>query len=127
MEWMDILFTFLEGIVPIILVVIGALVMNWLKKKGVKEDELQYIQIAYSLLTKAVINTNQLWVDAVKESEGKLTPEQQALARAKTTEIFKEMITENVKLAIEAAYGSIEKWLDLNLEAAVGEVKSTNK
>ena len=125
MNWMNILSIFLEGAVPIILSVIGALTVKWLKKKGIQDDELQYLQTAYSLLTKAVINTNQLWVDAIKKSEGSLTEAQKAEARVKTTEIFKEMITDNVKLALETAYGSVDKWLDLNLEAAVGEVKNS--
>ena len=124
MEWSSIIAMILEGLIPLVFLVLGVLLVRWLKKKGVKEDELNYIQTAYSMLTKAVMSTNQIWVDAIKQSEGKLTVEQQAEAREKTTEIFKEMITENVKLAIEAAYGSVEKWLDLNLESAVGEVKA---
>lgn len=124
MEWSSIIVMILEGLIPLVFLVLGVLLVRWLKKKGVKEDELNYIQTAYSMLTKAVMSTNQIWVDAIKQSEGKLTVEQQAEAREKTTEIFKEMITENVKLAIEAAYGSVEKWLDLNLESAVGEVKA---
>lgn len=124
MEWNSILAMLLEGMIPLVCLVCGVLLIRWLKKKGVQEDELNYIQTAYSMLTKAVISTNQIWVDAIKQSEGKLSIDQQAEAREKTTEIFKEMITENVKLAIEAAYGSVEKWLDLNLESAVGEVKA---
>lgn len=124
MEWNSILAMFLEGMIPLVCLVCGVLLVRWLKKKGVQEDEINYIQAAYSLLTKAVMSTNQIWVDTIKKTEGKLTKEQQAAAREKTTEIFKEMITENVKLAIEAAYGSVEKWLDLNLESAVGEVKA---
>ena len=124
MDWSSIIVMILEGMIPLVCLVCGVLLIRWLKKKGVKEDELNYIQTAYSMLTKAVMSTNQIWVDAIKQSEGKLTVEQQAEAREKTTEIFKEMITDNVKLAIEAAYGSVEKWLDLNLESAVGEVKA---
>lgn len=124
MDWNSILAMLLEGMIPLVCLVCGVLLIRWLKKKGVQEDELNYIQTAYSMLTKAVISTNQIWVDAIKQSEGKLSIEQQAEAREKTTQIFKEMITENVKLAIEAAYGSVEKWLDLNLESAVGEVKA---
>ena len=124
MDWSSIIVMILEGLIPLVFLVLGVLLVRWLKKKGVKEDELNYIQTAYSMLTKAVMSTNQIWVDAIKQSEGKLTVEQQAEAREKTTEIFKEMITDNVKLAIEAAYGSVEKWLDLNLESAVGEVKA---
>ena len=124
MDWSPIIVMIFEGLIPLVCLVCGVLLIRWLKKKGVKEDELNYIQTAYSMLTKAVMSTNQIWVDTIKQNEGKLTTEQQAEAREKTTEIFKEMITENVKLAIEAAYGSVEKWLDLNLESAVGEVKA---
>lgn len=123
MEWIDILVIILESLVPLVCLVIGTLIINFLKKKGLKEEELVYIDTAYSLLTKAVMTTNQLWVDAIKENEGKLSPEQQADAREDTIKIFNEMLTEGVKLAIEAAYGSVEKWLNINLEAAVGEVK----
>ena len=124
MDWSSIIAMILEGFIPLVFLVLGVLLVRWLKEKGVKEDELNYIQTAYSMLTKAVTSTNQIWVDAIKQSEGKLTAEQQAEARERTTEIFKEMITESVKLAIEAIYGSVEKWLDLNLESAVGEVKA---
>lgn len=124
MDWNPIIAMLLEKLVPLACLVVGVLVIRWLKKKGVQQDELNYIQTAYSMLTKAVMNTNQVWVDAIKQSEGKLTVEQQAEARERTIEIFKEMITESVKLAIEAAYGSVDKWLDLNLESAVGEVKA---
>lgn len=124
MDWNPIIAMLLEELVPLACLVVGVLVIRWLKKKGVQQDELNYIQTAYSMLTKAVMNTNQIWVDAIKQSEGKLTVEQQAEARERTIEIFKEMITESVKLAIEAIYGSVDKWLDLNLESAVGEVKA---
>ena len=124
MDWNPIIVMLLEKLVPLACLVVGVLVIRWLKKKGVQQDELNYIQTAYSMLTKAVMNTNQVWVDAIKQSEGKLTAEQQAEARERTIKIFKEMITESVKLAIEAIYGSVEKWLDLNLESAVGEVKA---
>ena len=124
MDWNPIIAMLLEKLVPLACLVVGVLVIRWLKKKGVQQDELNYIQTAYSMLTKAVMNTNQVGVDAIKQSEGKLTAEQQAEARERTIKIFKEMITESVKLAIEAIYGSVDKWLDLNLESAVGEVKA---
>lgn len=40
MDWMNILSIFLENAVPIILLVIGALTVKWLKKKGVQDDEI---------------------------------------------------------------------------------------
>jgi hypothetical protein len=40
-----------------------------------------------------------------------------------TIEAFKEMVTEAMRFAIEQAYGSLEKWIEMNLESAVNEVK----
>ena len=97
MDWSSIIAMILEGFIPLVFLVLGVLLVRWLKEKGVKEDELNYIQTAYSMLTKAVTSTNQIWVDAIKQSEGKLTAEQQAEAREKTTKIFKEM-NPNLKL-----------------------------
>ena len=122
--WYDLLAMLLEGIVPVIMIAFGFLIRNWLKNKGVKEEELALLETAYEYLVRAVTNTNQVWVDALKKSEGHLTEEQQAEARKKTEEAFKAMLTDTIKLAIEAAYGSVDKWLAINLEAAVGQVKS---
>ena len=122
--WYDLLAMLLEGIVPVIMIAFGFLIRNWLKNKGAKEEELALLETAYEYLVRAVTNTNQVWVDALKNSEGRLTEEQQAEARKKTEEAFKAMLTDTIKLAIEAAYGSVDRWLAINLEAAVGEVKA---
>lgn len=121
--WMNLIAEILEKLVPIACLAFGSWIVVKLRKAGAKETEIQYFEVAYDFLTKAVINTNQTWVDAIKAAEGKLTEEQQEKARQKTIEIFKQMITDNVKLAIEAAYGSIDNWIMLNLESAVGEIK----
>jgi len=33
------------------------------------------------------------------------------------------MITESIELAIEKLYGSVNEWVEMNLESAVNEVK----
>lgn len=120
-----ILVTVLESLLPLALAAVGVWFFNFLKKKGVKEEQIVLLEEAWLLLTRAVTNTNQLWVDAVKNNSGRLTEEQQAAARAETERIFKEMLTETVQFAIEAAYGSLEKYLATHMEAAVGQVKTT--
>lgn len=122
---MQIIIMILEGIVPIAITAFGILIYNFLKKKGASEDQLQLLDRAYGYLQKAVISTNQVWVDALKQSNGHLTKEQQAEARRQTEETFKAMITETVQLAIETAYGSIDQYLAANLEAAVGTIKKS--
>ena len=120
-----ILVTVLESLLPLAIAAVGVWFFNFLKKKGVKEEQIALLEEAWLLLTRAVTNTNQLWVDTVKNNSGRLTEEQQAAARAETERIFKEMLTETVQFAIETAYGSLEKYLATHLEAAVGQVKTT--
>lgn len=121
--WLNLLGDILLAIVPIILLVAGIFIKNYLTKKGATEEQLKLIDQAYIFLTRAVTGTNQVWVDTLKSSGNGLTKEQQAQARKKTEEAFKEMLTDTVRLAIEAAYGSVSNWLDINLEPAVGAVK----
>ena len=122
--WNDILIIVLEALIPVAIIAIGLLLRNFLKKKGASEQTLAYIDLAYSYLSRAVTSTNQTWVDALKKANGKLTEEEQKIAREKTIETFKEMLTAEMNLAIETVYGSLEKWIDTNLESAVGEVKN---
>ena len=121
--WYGLLATFLEGMVPLAIIAVGILIKNVLKKYNASKEQLALVEGAYDILARAARITNQTWVDAIKEAGGKLTEEQAAEARAKTIATFKAMITEAMLYAIEQAYGSIDKWIDLNLEAAVNEVK----
>ena len=119
---MDLVITILEKLVPLVVVVLGILVYRWALNKGATDDQLAYLNGAYDILKKAVLNTNQTWVDALKKSNGGLTAEEQVAAREKTIAIFNAMLTDEVETAIDFAYGSVDNWLNLNLEAAVGEV-----
>ena len=121
--WYGILADLLAGLVPLAILAVGILIRNVLKKKGATEEQLKLINGAYEILARAARKTNQIWVEALKLAQGGLTEEQQAKAREMTTETFKEMITEAMRYAIEAAYGSVDKWIELNLESAVNEVK----
>ena len=114
----------LESLLPLAVTAAGIWFFKFLKKKGIKEEQIVLLEQAWLFLTRAVTNTNQLWVDAVKNNSGRLTEEQQAAARAETERIFKEMLTDTIKLAIETAYGSLEKYITTHMEAAVGQVKS---
>ena len=121
--WLNILADVLVGLVPAVITVIGLLLYNVAKKNGATKEQLALISEAYEILGRAARKTNQIWVEALKLAQGALTEEQAAQARAMTTETFKEMITEAMQFAIEKAYGSLDKWIEMNLESAVNEVK----
>ena len=121
--WLNILADVLAGLVPVAITAIGILIYNAVKKAGATKEQLALIDGAYEILARAARKTNQIWVEAIKMAQGGLTEEQEAQARAETIAAFKEMITEAMQYAIEQVYGSLEKWIEMNLESAVNEVK----
>lgn len=114
---------FAPRILELVLLVLGVLIINALRKQGASKEQLALVEEAYELLSRAARTTNQIWVEAIKESNGKLTEEEAARARQETIEAFKGMITEAMAFAIEKLYGSVDEWIEMNLESAVNEVK----
>lgn len=114
---------FSPQILELIILIAGLLVINAFKKQGASKEQIALIESAYEILTRAARTTNQIWVEAIKKAGGKLTEEEAEQARKDTIETFKQMITEAMQFAIEQAYGSIDKWIELNLESAVNSVK----
>jgi len=119
---MDAVIRILERVIPLAMLVLGILILRWAKKKGANDDLLSYLALGYDALKKAVLNTNQTWVDALKKNHGTLTDEEKAEARERTIAYFKMLLTEEVEIAIDALYGGVDNWLNLYLESAVGEV-----
>lgn len=124
MEWYSILVMLLEGLIPLFVAVVGAILLKWAKDRGLTEDLRGYLQDAFNVLAKAVLDTNQTYVYALKKANGALTDEEQAMARAKTIAIFNVMLTDEMEIAIEAMYGSVDQWLEIYLESTVAEVHS---
>lgn len=119
----DLFVQFAPQIVELIILVVGILIVNGLRKQGANKEQIALVEEAYAILSRAARTTNQVWVEAIKEAGGKLSEEEAAKARADTIRVFKEMITESMVFAIEKLYGSVDKWIEMNLESAVNEVK----
>lgn len=110
-------------ILELVLLALGIIIVNVLRKQGATKEQIALVEEAYAILSRAARNTNQVWVEAIKEAGGKLSEEEAAKAREDTIKVFKSMITEAMEFAIEKLYGSIDKWIEMNLESAVNEVK----
>lgn len=107
----------------LILIAFGIWLVNTLRKQGATKEQLALVEEAYAILQRAARNTNQVWVEAIKEAGGKLSEEEAAKAREDTIKVFKQMISESMELALTKLYGSVDAWLEMNLESAVNEVK----
>lgn len=123
MDWYKILQMVLEILVPAV-IGLGVLIAKKYLSDKVKDDTLREgLNDAIDLLGRAARDTNQTYVDAIKNSGNGLTPEQAAIARQKTKELFEQLVTDLAREAIETAYGSIDNYINLNLEAAVASIK----
>ena len=122
-DWTAVIIAFLENVVPVLLTVLAGALYKYLKAKGAKEEMLALAKEALTILGKCVLNVNQTYVDALK-AEGAFDEVAQAVARKKAEDMFKEMISEEMRLALETLYGSADKWLETMREAKVWEAKN---
>lgn len=121
-DWTAVIIAFLENVVPVLLTALGAVVFKYLKSKGAKDELLKLAQEAYTIFNKCVLNVNQTFVDALK-AEGLFDADAQAKAREMAKEMFMEMISAEMKLALETLYGSADKWIETVREADVWTAK----
>lgn len=122
MDWTPIIIALLENVVPLLITALGAALLKYFKSKGAKEELLNLAQEAYTIFNKCVLNVNQTFVDALK-SDGLFDAEAQEEARGKAKEMFMEMISEEMKLALGTLYGSVDKWIETVREADVWAAK----
>ena len=125
--FLQLLGMFLDRIVPLIILLVLYLIRKALKKNNASAEQAAFVEGAFDILARAARNTNQVWVEALKKANGTLSDEEKAKARQDTTDIFKQMLTEGMKYALEQAYGSVDKYVELNLESAVNSVKDNKK
>lgn len=127
MDWAslgyDIISQILSIVVPAVITGLGIYIITYLKKKGVKQDYIEAVEAAYKYLSDCVIYVNQTIVDYAK-SNGTWTKQKQKEAKQACMERFNACLTDATKVAIEAVYGSMEEWLETNIEALVNENKT---
>ena len=95
------------------------------ERLGIDADLLnKYIDMAEDAVYKAVMETNQTFVDALKK-ESNFTKEAQAEALNKAIDTAKANITEEAKKVLIEAYGDLNKYLTTSIEALIRTTKTT--
>ena len=110
----DILYAVLTIIAPM------ALKLLW-EYVDTKTDNSRYSDAVNSVFA-AVVYTNQVFVDSLKEA-GSFDAEAQedAFIKAKNTAL--ELMEEGTRRWLERTFDSMDDWLEVQIEAAVKEVK----
>lgn len=125
-DWTTIIATALESLIPLVMTVLFYLALRWLKSRGATSDQIQLATEAWKIFQSCVLSVNQTFVDVLKE-QGAFDEHAQELARIKCKEQFELLISEEMKLAINALYGSLDAWIDANREAMVWQAKQDKK
>ena len=78
---------------------------------------------AQKVLENVVLSVNQVFVDTLK-SEGKFDKESAENAKKQAVDKANELLTDEAVKAIEKVYGSVDAYLDVNIEAVVNKIKN---
>lgn len=121
---------FLETVIyPALAVIVSALatwgvtvLVNYLNTKIKNERVRDLIGNVRDIITAAVAQTSQNFVDDLKKN-GEFVPEKQGEAFKQTLENVKNQLTEEAAAAIAAITQDTEAWIAAEIEKAVAENK----
>ena len=132
MNWNELLLDLLFGVITVALPVVVAVLCKYLgqlfDKIGIEIDHLvvkNTINQVLELILKVVQSTSQTYVDSLKAS-GEFNEEAQKKAFNDTKETILALLNEESKEIIQTLYGDIEAWLNVQIESAVKELKTTS-
>lgn len=126
-----ILSNILTAVIIMIITMLGTLCSRWLlsvlKSHNVKvsEDTITFMMDSLtSAITKAVIATNQTYVNDLKKS-GKFTSDAKKEAMAKSVEYCKSLMASNVLDFFENNYSDLDSLLTTLIESYIGSTKNS--
>lgn len=137
MEIKEIVQSVLQMIIYVVITGCGVFVVKeFVKFINGKIDEVQtntklaeyekinkLIDGAQKVLENVVLSVNQVFVDTLK-SEGKFDKESAENAKKQAMDKANELLTDEAVKAIEKVYGSVDAYLDVNIEAVVNKIKN---
>lgn len=117
-----------------IIPLLGLLTTYFIKWVNTKSAEIQtnidneilqkYVNMLADTITECVIATNQTYVDSLKE-QGKFDAEAQKIAFDQTLNAVLNILSEEAKEYLTAAFGDLNEYLITKIEAEVNKNKIT--
>lgn len=125
MEWISLLYQFLEICIIPLLGILTAYVVKYinikseeLTNKAKNETADKYIKMLTETITDCVIATNQTYVEALKKKDA-FTKEAQEEAFKKTYEAVMLVLTDDAKVYLTEVYGDLTAYITMKIEAEV--------
>lgn len=121
----QLMYLVITGILPFVTVYFANYVKSIIQKNSEKAENEQLqslISYAGEAISVAVMTVSQTYVDAMKK-QGKFDAEAQAIAKQMAIDKSKELISKEMKSAIETVYTNFDAYLDNYIETIVRESK----
>lgn len=121
----QLMYLVITGILPFVTVYFANYVKAIIQKNSEKAENEQIqslINYAGEAISVAVMTVSQTYVDTMK-TQGKFDKEAQAIAKQMAIDKAKELISKEMKSAIETVYSNFDAYLDNYIETIVRESK----
>ena len=101
----------------------GAKLIQFINSKIKNNKAADLLTTATTIVINAVRSVFQTYVEALKK-EGSFNKDAQIIALNKAKDIALTQMTDEVKNYLVTTYGSLESWLDTNIEATINILKN---
>lgn len=121
----QLMYLVITGILPFVTVYFANFVKSTIQKnsKNAENENIEsLINYAGEAISVAVMTVSQTYVDTMK-MQGKFDKEAQAIAKQMAIDKAKELISKEMKSAIETVYSNFDAYLDNYIETIVRESK----
>ena len=100
----------------------GAKLIQFINSKIKNNKAADLLTTATTIVINAVRSVFQTYVEALKK-EGSFNKDAQIIALNKAKDIALTQMTDEVKNYLVTTYGSLDSWLDINIEATINILK----
>ena len=101
----------------------GAKLIQFINSKIKNNKAADFLTTATTIVINAVRSVFQTYVEALKK-EGSFNKDAQIIALNKAKDIALTQMTDEVKDYLVTTYGSLDSWLDTNIEATINILKN---
>ena len=101
----------------------GAKLIQFINSKIKNNKAADLLTTATTIVINAVRSVFQTYVEALKK-EGSFNKDAQIIALNKAKDIALTQMTDEVKEYLVTTYGSLDSWLDTNIEATINVLKN---
>ena len=101
----------------------GAKLIQFINSKIKNNKAADVLTTAPTIVINAVRSVFQTYVEALKK-EGSFNKDAQIIALNKAKDIALTQMTDEVKNYLVTTYGSLDSWLDINIEATINILKN---